>query len=672
MGMFNPSLNRVSLGSIVKALIMVMIAGAWGVQAAVKPYEVKMQIIPRPLTPQEVKNYGLTNTVPVTQTASGLQNVGVGEPAYLEVLVAKGTTAFPVIATQTVWTLVGRPPTSGAALQPSPLLTNVVASYDTGDRETYNIAGRTKLVPDVKSGNGKSTAMTTFLTNDYVVVARIDYTTATNSFVMQGGVSNFSRTIWLTNVIVATTFEAMTQGSETLNNLGCVTCHDAKESAFNMTQHSSAFTRKVNGEAGAGFKANCVSCHVLGYDTAATNGGFDDVALQFGWTLPTNMLSPAATNNWNLMPLDLQIKANIQCESCHGPGVRHVKSGGVTNFIGISLSGGNCGRCHDSMTHHVKNYQWGQTLHANGGLHTSGSCLPCHTSKGFIEVNKTSTVDVLGNVVTNITRGTLNEGITCAACHDPHTKGMSEYQLRNIPSVTLVNGAVITNGGVGLLCMSCHHDRTVSEDNVNTSSSRGLGAPHHGVQGDMLCGTNGIQYGMKMPSSRHLFVTKDACVTCHMQETPTNGPAMNLVGGHTFMIGWTGPTSTVELTEACAECHGELEGFNFGGEDYDQDGTVEGVQKEVSDMMFQLASMLPPAFNGTNISTTGWTTNAVDYSKRAARYNWLLAYEDGSKGVHNPKYITALLRASIDDLRGGIDVDHDGLRDSWEMQYFGN
>jgi hypothetical protein len=43
--------------------------------------------------------------------------------------------------------------------------------------------------------------------------------------------------------------------------------------------------------------------------------------------------------------------------------------------------------------------------------------LPCHTSKGFIEVKKTSTLDVLGNVVTNITRGTLNEGITCAACH---------------------------------------------------------------------------------------------------------------------------------------------------------------------------------------------------------------------------------------------------------------
>ncbi|MEI7900636.1 MAG: thrombospondin type 3 repeat-containing protein, partial [bacterium] len=46
--------------------------------------------------------------------------------------------------------------------------------------------------------------------------------------------------------------------------------------------------------------------------------------------------------------------------------------------------------------------------------------------------------------------------------------------------------------------------------------------------------------------------------------------------------------------------------------------------------------------------------------------------DDGSLGVHNPKYTAALLRASIDDLKGGIDVDHDGLPDSWEIANFGS
>jgi hypothetical protein len=47
-------------------------------------------------------------------------------------------------------------------------------------------------------------------------------------------------------------------------------------------------------------------------------------------------------------------------------------------------------------------------------------------------------------------------------------------------------------------------------------------------------------------------------------------------------------------------------------------------------------------------------------------------WEDRSLGVHNPKYAAAILQASIDDLRGGIDVDRDGLLDSWEMANFGN
>jgi hypothetical protein len=65
-------------------------------------------------------------------------------------------------------------------------------------------------------------------------------------------------------------------------------------------------------------------------------------------------------------------------------------------------------------------------------------------------------------------------------------------------------------------------------------------------------------------------------------------------------------------------------------------------------------------------------TNAVQMSRKKAYYNWYFVTEDGSLGVHNPKYTTALLRASIDDLKGGIDVDHDGLLDTWEIQSFGS
>ena len=84
-------------------------------------------------------------------------------------------------------------------------------------------------------------------------------------------------------------------------------------------------------------------------------------------------------------------------------------------------------------------------------------------------------------------------------------------------------------------------------------------------------------------------------------------------------------------------------------------------------MVNTLALLLPPVG-----STTVTPTAAYTLSQRKALYNYLFVTEDRSHGVHNPKYAAAILQASIDDLTGGIDVDRDGLLDSWEMANFGS
>ena len=614
------------------ALTTVLVLGALHVNAATPVVKINT----RPLTPGEVTKYGLTNT---TQTAAGGANVGIGQPAYLEALVTKGT-----VVTQVTWTLTTRPTGSAAALQVSPLGTNV-PTYDVGDQIAYDVAGRTKLVPD-KIGST--------LKGDYTVVVSLNLT---------------NMIISATNMVYGSKYVGMYSG----DGFGCEMCHPDKIPNFTQTAHSDALKRKINGSAGSHFGLSCVSCHSLGYDTTAgaVNDGFDDVALLDGWTFPTNMALPSVTNNWDAMPPDLQAKGNIQCENCHGPGYRHMLAGGSTNLTGrgitISLSAGNCGQCHDKPTTHVKNFEWGQTEHALGpDAFRTGTCAPCHSTKGFIDAHDPG-IDFYGSNVA--TRGTSNEGITCEACHDPHSAGMGEHQLRNLPSVTFSNGVVKTTGGDGLLCMNCHHDRNNANLRVLTTSG-----PHHGVQGDMLFGMNAYQFGITMPSSRHWDVVTNTCVGCHMQTTPTgmNTNAVNHVGGHTFSIAWTGPTSTVYLTSACIGCHGAVTNFNFGGEDYDQNGTVDGVQQEISSMMFQLAKLLPP-YTGTNVVTTSFTTNAVDLIKRAAAYNWNFVHEDGSYGIHNPKYAAAILRTSIDSLRAGfVDVNHNGVPDTWEIANFGN
>src|SRR5437667_629407 len=70
------------------------------------------QVTLRPLSPQDIKDYSLTN-VPNIQGASGLSTVGVGQPAYLEALVNNAVPNSDI--TNIVWTLTVRPAGSAAA-----------------------------------------------------------------------------------------------------------------------------------------------------------------------------------------------------------------------------------------------------------------------------------------------------------------------------------------------------------------------------------------------------------------------------------------------------------------------------------------------------------------------------------------------------------------------------
>jgi hypothetical protein len=602
------------------AMVLVYVLGAVSASA-----QTEGKINLRPLTPREITDYGMTNT---SQRTGGGPNAGIGQPIYIEALVKTG-----LVVSSVNFTLVGIPTNSAAALQTSPLPTNM-PTYDFGERRTHFVAGRTMLKPDVPC---------TTYNGDFILRTQI-----------QLGPANSNKVLTFTNILYGSTYIGY---KEYL----CTLCHASKIALYTNTAHATAFQEQITGEGSDHFQSFCISCHTLGYDATpgATNSGFDDIATEIGWTFPSS-LNPT---NWSGMNTNLQNKANVQCESCHGPADRHKRGLGDTNAIDISLSAGTCGQCHDSLPHHVKAYEWWGSMHATGYVYRfGGSCTPCHSAEGFIYTH-----DPDYSLVNSIPRATTNEGITCSACHDPHERGMGEAQLRNLPTATLSNGFVVTQGGLGTLCMNCHHAR----QNVAVGVL-GAPSPHHGVQGDMLAGQNGYTYGLDMPSSRHLQAVTNSCVGCHMQLIPGTvySNYNTMVGGHTFRISWdagtTDPSDDVHVTEVCSACHVEANTFDFGGEDYDRDGSVEGVQSEIRGLLDRLALLLPPAGTGVTIAATN------SLAERRAGWNYLFVVEDQSMGVHNPKYAAALLWASIQDLSGGIDADQDGLADTWEMFWFGN
>lgn len=580
----------------------------------------------RPLTPQEIKDYQLTGA----QGASGLTAIGIGQPAYLEALINIEIPASNIASI--TWVLTNRPIGSAAVLTESPLGPNI-PTYKMVDRLTHQVAGRKVLVPDV--------------TGQYVVEVTVQLTDGD-----------------------AETMTLALSGATYMGLQTCALCHSGGVITENIhagwtnTAHATFFTRAIDGMAGDHYGRNCISCHVLGYDTNAVNGGFDDVAAQLGWSFPAVLTN----GNWAAMPQALKNLANIQCENCHGPGSEHAMALGNTNLsnwprLGVGFEAGNCAQCHDSKPYHTKNLEWNNSRHAIAVEETGASCARCHAAEGFARYAAGLPA-----------KAVPYEVITCAACHDPHDASNPE-QLRTLNSVTLMDGKTTVTkdqAGIGITCMNCHQSRRNATNYVEVTTGNNRYGPHHGPQADMLLGANAMNFGKAIPSSAHRDVVEDTCVTCHMQSVPSSSPAFTLAGGHTFSMSAHTTNGHIEMVAACVDCHGPMTTFDMPRQDFDGDGVIQGVQTEVKGLLSKLAILLPPVgvpkpnHSATNLTiTSSWTRPQL----RAA-YNYLFVVEDGSYGIHNLSYAVGLLRESIASLTG--DANNDRLPDWWQIQYFGS
>jgi hypothetical protein len=588
------------------------------------------QIVLRPLTAVDMATYALPST---SDYSGGLSTVGVGTAAYLEADV--NIAIPPSDITGVTWTLTAKPPGSLAVLTNSPLGTNVLI-YEPSSRLVSQVAGRKLLRPD--------------MVGQYTVTATI--TTATE------GTTNVTQTITAGTYLGVQTCELCHSGGAIAED---------KWTTWSQTLHAHMFSDEIDGLLGTTMKQSCLQCHTTGYDinSNAVDGGFYNLEMATNWTIPTVLTNGNYVSMQTHYP-SLAGLANVQCESCHGPGSVHAGLLGNTNSatwpsISVNYTSGDCNQCHDDATHHAYGTEWLNSVHAVTTTTPSGagrqSCVGCHTAIGFID-----RIDGVTNV------DTTYMPINCQACHEPHgdtVPANNPHMIRAMTSVTLPDSTVITNAGEGLLCMQCHQSRENAATYASTYASNF--GPHHGPQGDMLEGVNGYNYGQVIPSSAHASIS-NTCVTCHMQTLASSDPALLHAGGHTFEMS----SSNEMLVAACQQCHGpSVTTFNFPVADYDGDGVVEGVQTEVQNLLNKLSTLLP---NSSGVvdglvkspsPASGWTAPQLE-----ADYNYQFVANDGSLGVHNTAYAVGLLKASIANLTG-VSVAG-GLPDAWAIQYFGS
>lgn len=336
----------------------------------------------------------------------------------------------------------------------------------------------------------------------------------------------------------------------------CGNCHVEKQAGWKGTKHADAWAN-LQALAQPADKSSCVGCH-----TVSENGNL--------------AAGPAGY-------LKVQDAAyhDVQCESCHGAGFDHVQApdAGTAPLASIhvdttsnaapSAAVGTCAACHQD-THHPFWEEWRQSLHARMGRHNDEElCLQCHSGQGALAAwGVTSSYKEMGAV---------NEGITCAVCHDPHdstNSGQLRYPLAsNDPSKQL--------------CMKCHWRRTepIVLDSTRAPDDpagfNGSNSPH-APQGAVLLAQAGYQNdayldpAVKSPSS-HGQLTRNPklCAGCHLYSFPTTNDAGQAVTitGHLFRpIPCYGPdglptdtirncayTATARSFKSCAQaqCHGD-------------------------------------------------------------------------------------------------------------------
>ena len=406
---------------------------------------------------------------------------------------------------------------------------------------------------------------------------------------------------------------------EATNQTVCGNCHVGQQAGWETTRHADAFATLQGSGAMQGF---CQACHTVNN----LGNALTDTSVGFRTTRDARY-------------------HDVQCESCHGPGLEHVTnpdaSQPLASIVADTLATTGCAECH-SGAHHPFVTDWQRGAHgrvvSSNTARTSASCIGCHTGQGALAR--------WGEQANYIERNSATpQPQTCAVCHDPHGS----------PNTAQLRHPIDTPDEDRNLCMQCHFRRGTPDP---ASSASGPHAP----EGPTILGFAGWwPPAMIFTPGDSTFLASHGsqrnprlCATCHVEQFTVldaqTGDFMLQVTGHSFLatpcVDANGvPTGARDCPraerryESCAGAGCHISATSARG--------LHTFAKEqrIDPLIAQLDGLLAriPAAEFSN--TDGRYTTA-----EGSKFNSSLAKATGAE-VHNPFLIEALLRASIEQIR---------------------
>jgi hypothetical protein len=372
---------------------------------------------------------------------------------------------------------------------------------------------------------------------------------------------------------------------------------------------------------------------------------------------------------------------DVQCESCHGPGLEHVENPESTQplapiAVGLDLSVG-CGECHNG-THHPYVEEWEVSGHGRAVTDASmigsdpthpgpvfrAECIQCHTAQGALQAWGVTANYLEKGVPLGTFPNPEHQPIVCAVCHDPHGENTTG---EGGPIVGQLRYPVDVPSEEENLCVKCHHKRSQPDLDPLTQTSRGP----HSPEGPLLLGENvGFWFGDTPFDADEIAGTHGTeanprlCATCHMLRYDVTdeltGELITTVVGHEFRAipcvdanGLPIPTVNEDGTPnpAAEECEHTPAARDYaacatsgchGTEDAAArlDTLVENRIENLAEELEALIAQVPSQIN----SQDGvWTV------AEGSNFNLQLALWPGTH-VHNPFLAEALLLVSIEEM----------------------